>query len=76
MLVETAWNGYSVYASTQVPVGKMVFGNFSDVMIGMWGVLDLTVDTATKAASGGLVLRAFQDVDVAIRHPESFCVTA
>jgi len=77
MLVENGMaNGYSVYASTQVPVGKMVFGNFSDVMIGMWGVLDLTVDTATKAASGGLVLRAFQDVDVAIRHPESFCVTA
>lgn len=77
MLVENKMlNGYDIYASAQVPAGKIIFGNFNDVMIGLWGVLDITVDTATLAKSGGLVLRAFQDVDVAVRHAESFCVTA
>ena len=69
-------NGYRTYGNTNVTAKKVIFGNFNDVIIGMWGVLDLVADTSTKAASGGLVLRAFQDIDVGIRHPESFCITA
>ena len=42
----------------------------------MWGILDVMPDTAAKAASGGLVLRVFQDVDIAVRHAESFCINA
>jgi len=38
--------------------------------------MDLVVDTATKASSGGLVLRVFQEIDVAIRHPQSFTVSS
>jgi hypothetical protein len=40
----------------------------------MWGALDIVPDTASKAASGGLVLRVFQDIGV--RHAESFCINA
>lgn len=69
-------NGYRVVSSTLVPSNKIIFGNFSDVVIGMWGVMDIVVDTAAKAASGGIVLRVFQDIDVAIRHPQSFCISA
>lgn len=69
-------NGYAVNNTTNVPAGTTIFGNFNDVLIGMWGVLDVMPDEAAKAASGGLVLRVFQDVDVAIRHPESFCINA
>ena len=68
-------NGYGVISSSLVPAGKTIFGNFNDVVIGMWGVMDLVVDTATKASSGGLVLRVFQDIDIAVRHPESFAIT-
>lgn len=68
-------NGYPVYGNSQITANEIIFGNFADVIIGMWGVLDIMPDTAAKAASGGLVLRAFQDVDVAVRHPESFCIT-
>jgi len=66
-------NGYNMDISNQMALDSILFGNFNDVIIGMWGVLDLSVDIATKAASGGIVLRAFQDVDVAVRHAESFC---
>jgi len=69
-------NGYPVTGTTLMPAKKTLFGNFSDVIIGMWGVMDIVVDTAAKAASGGIVVRVFQDIDVAVRHPQSFCVTA
>lgn len=68
--------GYPILRSTQLAANRIIFGNRSDVLIGMWGVLDVMPDTATKAASGGLVLRVFQDVDVAVRHAESFCINA
>jgi len=69
-------NGYMVYVSTQLAASRLIFGNFADVVIGMWGVLDVMPDLAAKAAAGGLVLRVFQDVDIAVRHAESFCINA
>jgi HK97 family phage major capsid protein len=65
-------NGYNAIISNQMATGTMVFGDFTQLVIGMWGVLDIVADTATKAAAGGLVLRAFQDVDIGVRHAESF----
>ena len=69
-------NGYPLSVSNQLTAKRIIFGNFADVLIGMWGVLDLMPDTAAKAASGGLVLRAFQDIDIAVRHAESFCINS
>ena len=65
-------NGYNAIISNQMATGTMVFGDFTQLVIGMWGVLDIVADTATKAAAGGLVLRAFQDVDIGVRHADSF----
>ena len=73
MLMEGSMiNGYNAYRKNGLAVGDLVFGNFSDVAIGMWGVLDVVPDKATKAASGGLVMRVFQDIDVVIKRPQSF----
>ena len=69
-------NGYSVNTSSQLATARIIYGNWSDLMVAMWGVLDIAPDPAAKAASGGMVLRVFQDVDTAIRHPESFCINA
>ncbi|MFS1525323.1 phage major capsid protein [Microbulbifer sp. 2304DJ12-6] len=68
--------GYQVIESNQVATNRTLFGNFSDVVVGMWGVLDVMPDAAAKAASGGLVLRVFQDADVKVRHAQSFCIDA
>jgi len=67
-------NGYPVVRTSQMSLDRNLFGSFSQVLLGMWGVLDINVDVATKAASGGIVLRAFQDVDVGVRHPAAFCI--
>lgn len=66
-------NGYNYIQSNQGTDGNLYFGNWSDVMIGMWGGLDLVVDEAALALSNGLRLFAWQTVDVATRHAQSFC---
>ncbi len=67
-------NGYRVYTTTQLTTSRIIFGDWSQVLVGLWGVLDIKADESTLAASGGLVLRAFQDADVGIRHAVAFCV--
>jgi len=69
-------NGYKAIGTTLMPSKKVLFGNFGDVIIGMWGTMDIVADTATMASKGGVVLRVFQDIDIAIRHPQSFAVSA
>jgi len=67
-------NGYQRVRTNQVDTGEVFFGNWSDLIIGMWSGLDLRVDTSTKAASDGKVLRVFADIDTALRNAESFAM--
>ena len=74
--------GFPVIESNQVPsniskgtgsnLSALLFGNFADLIIGMWGGLDLLVDPYTGGASGTVRVIAHQDVDVAVRHAASF----
>ncbi len=66
-------NGYATDVSNQVATGDVFFGNWMDLVIAMWGGLELTVDPYSLSTSGGLRLVALQDVDMNIRHKESFC---
>jgi HK97 family phage major capsid protein len=74
--------GYNAAVSNQVSStltkgnqslsSAIIFGNFNDLLIGMWGGLDIAVDTSTGSASGTVRIVALQDVDIAVRHAESF----
>lgn len=75
--------GYRVASTTLVPsdltkgtssgvCSAVIFGNFSDLMIGMWGSLDVLVDPYTGSAAGSTRVAMYQDVDVKVRHAESF----
>ena len=66
-------NGYDVVRSNQVTAGDYYFGNFADLLIGMYGGLDITVDPYALSTSGGVRIVALQTVDVAVRHAVSFC---
>lgn len=66
-------NGYPVRRTTQLTTHRIIFGDWSQILVGFWGVLDIKPDEAKLAASGGLVIRVFQDADVAIRHGAAFC---
>lgn len=65
-------NGYNSIVSNNAPAGGALFGNWSDLLIGLWSGIDLRVDKSTDADSDGLVLRAFVDLDFAVRHGQSF----
>ena len=41
---DNTMNGYNVVRSNQVTSGDFYFGNFADLLIGMYGGLDITVD--------------------------------
>lgn len=67
-------NGYRVGTTNQLPADTLLFGNFGDLIIGQWGVLDVLVDPYALGKSGGIRIRVMQDIDVAVRHAESFAV--
>lgn len=69
---EGRMNGYRSLVSNIVPAGHVVFGNWSDLVIGMWSGFDFTVDPYTRASFGDVVITLLIDVDVAVRHGESF----
>lgn len=64
--------GLPAYASSNVPVDKILLGNFSDLLMGMWGALDISVDPYYDLAKGTIAVRIFGSVDFAVRHPASF----
>ena len=68
-------NGYRAMASSQVTAGDVFFANWADLIIAMWGGLDLTVDPSALATSGGKRVIALQDVDIGVRHAASFCLS-
>lgn len=73
--------GFSAIASNQVKADMgvgldehgMIFGNWSDLIIGMWGVVELIVDPYAKKKRGMIEVTSFQMVGMCVRHPESFC---
>lgn len=76
-------NGYGAAVTNLVPsnlvkgtsgatCSAILFGNFSDVIVGMWGGLDILVNPYTGGDQGDVSIRVLQDMDVALRHPESF----
>ena len=66
-------NGYRAIVSNQLAAGDAYFGNFSDLLIGMWGGLDILVDPYTASTTGTVRVVAMQSCDVAVRHAVSFC---
>ena len=65
-------NGYNAIVSNQATAGNLYYGNFADLLIGMFGGLDLVVDPYTHSKSGTIRVVALQSVDVAVRHAQSF----
>ena len=79
---KSALFGYKVIATSLVPsnltkgsgssLSAMIFGNFNDLVVGEWGSLDVLFDPYTGSSTGAMRVTCFMDVDVAVRHAESF----
>lgn len=68
-------NGYNHHRTNQVAVNTLLFGDFSQMIMGLWGGLDIMIDPYEKADSGGIVIRAFQSVDIGVKYAEAFTAT-
>ena len=66
-------NGYTAIVSNQLANNDVLFGDFSQFVIGMWSGLDLTVDPYVGATSGNVRVIALQDVDFAVKQAGAFC---
>jgi HK97 family phage major capsid protein len=69
-------NGYRAVVSPQLTANNYVFGNFNDLLVGMFGGLDITVDPFSQSSTGTVRIVALQSVDVAVRHAVSFCAAS
>lgn len=70
-------NGYRALVSNNMPTNGILFGNWSELLVGFWGGIELDADPyGTNFLKGSVTVRAIADVDIAVRHPESFCKNA
>jgi hypothetical protein len=51
----------------------MVYGIWSELVVGEWGAIEVLANPYTLAAQGLIKVTSFYMADVAPRHPESFC---
>lgn len=65
-------NGFPVLATNTLLSGHVFLGDFSNVWIGEWGTLDLTVDPYALSTSGGTRVIGLYNVDVALRYEQAF----
>lgn len=76
-------NGYRAMASNQVPgnltkgtanaiCSAILFGNWADLMIGEWGVIEIIADPFSKKKQALVEVTSFNLCDIGLRHEESF----
>lgn len=80
--------GFPFFQSTQIPtnltkssgtdLSEVYFGNWAELLLGMWTNMEFLASNVAGDATGGAFaqnqtwLRVIMEVDVAVRHPESF----
>ncbi len=50
----------------------IILANMRDLIIGLWGGIDIIVDPFSLSTQGATRMVIHQDVNIAVRHPESF----
>ena len=89
MLLNDPWNnlyGYRAEFTSNVPsdldpgdggsdASALIFGDFSQLMVGLFGAPSVIVDPYTNSKSGDVVISIMQEVDVALRNAVSFAKT-
>ena len=76
-------NGYNVAVSNQMPsdgtkstgtgLSTLVFGDWSELIIGEWGTLEILPNPYGAGFNSGSVdIRALQTIDIGVRHAASF----
>jgi HK97 family phage major capsid protein len=86
MLLDDPWDkiyGQRFAVSNNVPstltkgsssgvCSALIYGDWKEMFVAMWGSLDVIVDPFSSSTSGDVRISAFQDYDIALRHAQSF----
>ena len=89
MLMDAPWNelyGYPIEFTANVlstydpgdggnDASALIFGDWSQLMVGLFGAPSILVDETTGGLAGTVRIIVHQDVDIALRHAESFSIT-
>lgn len=67
-------NGLSAFATSNAPSGKVILGNWADLIMGLWGGVDIEINPYEDFSKGIVSVRAFASVDFGVRHAQSFAV--
>lgn len=75
-------NGYEAWVTNQLPatltkgsgsnLSPILFGNWEDLIIAMWGGMDTIIDPYSGSTTGSVKVVVLQDADINVRHPQSF----
>lgn len=69
-------NGYRAVASKQIPNNLVIFGNWSEVVHGLYGGYDVIVNPYSRDVDAAVRITINTFGDVALRHAASFCASA
>ena len=85
MILNDPWNslyGYPLAITTNVSstltkgsssvASALIFGDFSQLILGLWNTPDVLVDPYTNGSKGTIRIVVLQEVDLAVRHAQSF----
>jgi len=76
LLENNVMAGYPLNVSRRL-VNQVLFGDFSQVLLGIWSEIDILVNPYAEPAysRGGVQVRAMATCDVALRYPEAFVLS-
>jgi HK97 family phage major capsid protein/HK97 family phage prohead protease len=64
--------GYPAMSSNQVNSGIVIFGDWNEIIIAEWGVLEIDVNPYANFQAGIVGVRCMYSVDVGIKRPAAF----
>lgn len=64
--------GFTAMSSMQMAAGSMIFGDWSQVVIGEWGMLEIALNPYANFTAAITGIRAIQTCDIGIRVPGAF----
>lgn len=80
------WLGYPYKMTTQIPINltkttgkdltEIYFGNWQELIVGQWGGMEIMASQETSDAfeKDQTWVRILQELDISVRHGESFCL--
>jgi HK97 family phage major capsid protein/HK97 family phage prohead protease len=64
--------GFPAISSNQIPTAGLLFGDWQELVVGEWGVLEVEVNPYANFKAGIIGVRAIYSMDCAVRRPLAF----